>query len=73
MKTVRFVHVLVIVCFILFLKGGETQYCINAAGEPVSWWVVLKVPPVIDNNGYGYYDANTKSGQFVFVNKTIDL
>jgi hypothetical protein len=34
---------------------------------------VLKVPPVIKNSGYGYYDSNTRSGEFAFINKTIDL
>ncbi len=51
----------------------KAQFCFNAAGEPVSWWVVLKVPPAIKNSGYGYYDSNTRSGQFAFINKTIDL
>jgi hypothetical protein len=51
----------------------KAQFCFNAVGEPVSWWVVLKVPPAIKNSGYGYYDSNTRSGEFAFINKTIDL
>jgi len=39
-----------------------SQYCLNSAGEPVSWWIILKVPPMIGNSGYGYYDSNTKTG-----------
>jgi hypothetical protein len=45
----------------------------NAAGEPVAWWIVLKVPPMIDNSGYGYYDSATRSGEIEYVAKTIDL
>jgi hypothetical protein len=51
----------------------KAQFCLNAVGEPVSWWVVLKVPPVIKNSGYGYYDSNSHSGEFAFINKTLDL
>ena len=51
----------------------NSQYCLNTAGEPVSWWVILKIPPVIKNSGYAYYDSNTRTGEFLIVNKTVDL
>ncbi len=49
------------------------QYCMNAAGEPVAWWIVLKVPPMIGDSGYGYYDSASGSAQLKYVSKTIDL
>ena len=63
---------LVIISTIL-IAYSDAQYCMNTAGGPVSWWVILKVPPAIKNSGYGYYDSNTKSGEFAFINQTVDL
>jgi hypothetical protein len=57
----------------ILLVYAHSQSCLNAAGEPVSWWVILKVPPVIKNSGYAYYDSNTRSGEFIIVSKTVDL
>lgn len=73
MKTAQSIPLMIILSFLLILRGVEAQNCLNAAGEPVSWWVILKVPPTIGNSGHGYYDSNTKTGEFVFINKTIDL
>jgi hypothetical protein len=73
MKGALSITVFVLFCVMVILRGGHTQNCLNQAGEPVSWWVILKVPPTIGNSGYGFYDSNTKTGQFVYVNKTVDL
>ncbi len=63
MKAPKSIAILMlVVCLLLHFRGSESQYCLNAAGEPVSWWVILKVPPMINNSGYGYYDSNMKSG-----------
>ena len=45
----------------------------NTIGQPISWWVILKVPPSIGNSGYAYYDSTMKTGTFQFINKTVDL
>lgn len=50
----------------------QSQGCLNLAGEPVSWWVMLKVPPMIGNSGYGYYDSNSKNSQFEVINNNVD-
>ena len=34
---------------------------------------MLKIPPMIKNSGYGYYDSNSGTGEFEVVNKTVDL
>lgn len=41
-----------------------SQYCLDLSGQPVDWWVILKVPPTIGNSGHGYYDSNSNSGAF---------
>lgn len=73
MKSVQSIVVFVLVCILALNTGGKAQNCLNASGLPVAWWIVLKVPPTIGNSGYGYYDSNTNTGQFTFINKTIDL
>ncbi len=57
----------------LLLQGGQTSYCLNSMGQPVSWWVILKVPPRIGKSGYGYYDSTMKSGEFIYLNNSVDL
>ena len=47
--------------------------CLDQTGQPVAWWVVLKVPPKSGTNSYGYYDSNMKTGQFQYINAMIDL
>lgn len=73
MKGAQSITAIILLCVLVFLRSGQTQYCLNSAGEAVSWWVILKVPPTIGNSGYGYYDSNTKTDQFAFINKTVDL
>ncbi len=62
-----------LILLVISLQLTQSQYCMNAAGEPVAWWIVLKVPPMIGNSGYGYYDSVTGAGSIKYVNKTIDL
>lgn len=64
---------IVLLLIVVLLGKLQAQNCLNSAGEPVLWWVVLKVPPTIGNSGYGYYDSNMLNGQFLFTTKTIDL
>lgn len=52
---------------------SNSQYCLDKTGKPVDWWVILKVPPTTGNSGYGYYDSQTSSGSFEYVNTTVDL
>lgn len=40
------------------------QNCLNHNGNPVDWWVILKVPPKIGKSGFGYYDSSFKSELF---------
>ena len=49
------------------------QTCLKATGEPVQWWVILKVPPKIGKLGYGYYDSTMKTGKFVYYDAKVDL
>lgn len=53
---------LLVILSVSLISLAETQSCLNSNGEPVSWWVILKVPPMIGNSGYGYYDSNTRTG-----------
>lgn len=67
---------ILLLSFILIMvssTASEQPGCVNAIGQPVSWWVILKVPPMIGVSGYGYYDSNSFSGQFEYVNKSVDL
>lgn len=42
------------------------QSCLNPIGQPVPWWVIIKVPPKTGHSGYGYYDEHMKTGQFIY-------
>ena len=68
MRAVIFFVVLALVA----VNMVQSQGCLNLAGEPVSWWVMLKVPPMIGNSGYGYYDSNSQNSQFEVINNKID-
>ena len=48
------------------------QNCLDANGQPIHWWIVLKVPPKIGKSGYGYYDSSLKTGRFVYIDHKID-
>ena len=43
------IYISEVVCFFVLVYSAIGQYCMNANGEPASWWVVLKVPPTIGN------------------------
>ena len=60
---------LITVCLLVPSLG---QYCLDPQGKPVAWWVVIKVPPKTGQNGYGYYDANTRTAQFSYISTPID-
>jgi hypothetical protein len=52
---------------LLLLAGlACCQSCLNPIGQPVAWWVVIKVPPKTGHSGYGYYDEHMKTGQFIY-------
>ena len=51
---------------ILLIACGQGQTCIGQSGQPVAWWVVLKVPPKTGHSGYGYYDSTMKTGTFLY-------
>jgi hypothetical protein len=53
---------LTIICILIVLQITTSHSCLNSVGEPVSWWIILKVPPMVGDSGYGYYDSNSKSG-----------
>lgn len=58
-------HLVSIVIILLnIINITHTISCLNHLGQPISWWVILKVPPTIGNSGYAYYDSNSKSGVF---------
>jgi len=40
------------------------QSCLSPNGTPVHWWIVLKVPPKIGIEAYGYYDSIMHTSQF---------
>lgn len=50
---------------VLLLLGAAAQSCLGQDGQPVGWWVLLKVPPRINATGYGYYDSRMASPQFL--------
>lgn len=56
----------------LIVISSHSQGCLNHLGNPVDWWVVLKVPPKIGNSGFGYYDSTFKSGTFQYVPNHVD-
>lgn len=60
------------VIILCVLQLCRQQHCMNAVGEPVDWWIVLKVPPMTKNYGYGYYDASMRTAEFVYINKPVD-
>lgn len=64
--------VILTVLLLVAISNVQSQGCLNPDGEPVSWWVILKVPPMIGNSGYGYYDSNSKNGQFQIINSKVD-
>lgn len=49
------------------------QSCLKANGEPVQWWVILKVPPKIGRLGFGYYDSTMKTGKFIYYDAKVDV
>lgn len=58
---------------LLLLFVANAQYCISQDGEPIEWWIVLKVPPKIGNSGFAYYDSNTKTGKMMFYDENVDI
>lgn len=57
----------------LFLfSSAHSQYCKNHVGNPVNWWVILKVPPKIGKTGFGYYDSTYNSGVFQYIPDHVD-
>jgi hypothetical protein len=56
----------------LIVVSSYAQGCLNHLGNPIDWWVVLKVPPKIGSSGFGYYDSTFKSGTFQYVPNFVD-
>ncbi len=54
----------IFILIITLINISHNLSCLNPLGQPVSWWVILKVPPTIGNSGYAYYDSNSKSSVF---------
>ena len=50
----------------------KSQTCIGQSGQPVAWWVTLKVPPKTGHSGYGYYDSTMKTATFLYYSNDID-
>jgi hypothetical protein len=62
LPTNNFLPIIAVLSLVIGLT--HTQICLDISGRPVDWWIVLKVPPMTGNTGYGYYDSNTKTGEF---------
>lgn len=58
---------------VLIVLAVSSQYCFSREGEPMEWWVVLKVPPKIGNSGYAYYNSNMKTGKMMFYDENVDV
>jgi hypothetical protein len=54
-----------------FLSFSQT--CLKSTGEPIEWWIILKVPPKIGKSGYAYYDSTMKTGKFIYHDVKVDL
>lgn len=50
-----------------------SQSCLSPTGQPVHWWIALKVPPKLGTEAYGYYDSVMKTGKFVYRREKIDI
>lgn len=46
--------------------------CLNNEGNPVDWWVVLKVPGDINKTGHGYYDSKMTTGRMLVYSNPAD-
>jgi hypothetical protein len=62
-----------IVLAVVLVVTAWAQTCLNAKGEAVSWWVIMKVPPKIGKVGYGYYDSTIKTGKFSYIDAKVDV
>jgi hypothetical protein len=49
-----------------------TLNCVGQDGQPVQWWVVLKTPPKIGINAYGYYDSSMSQENFDYYDLLVD-
>ena len=65
-------HYLLLVIYFLVIVA-QSQSCLNANGESVSWWTILKVPPMTGNSGYAYFDSTMTSSNLEYFNKAVDL
>ena len=63
---------LIVILLCLSMAKVEGMSCLNGAGEPVHWWIALKVPPKIGKSGYGYYDSALKTNTFLYLDSKID-
>jgi len=58
------INILVVLLFLVGLISSQS--CLNPIGEPVAWWIIIKVPPKTGHSGYGYYDEHMRTGQFIY-------
>lgn len=61
------------IILLIFLGSAvHSQFCLNQDGDPIEWWVILKIPPKIGNSGYAYYDSQMQTGSFQYYPDKVD-
>lgn len=64
---------LLVIAIFAIIVLSNAQNCLKSNGEPVAWWVIMKIPPKIGNIGFGYYDSTMKTSKFAYYDVMVDV